>query len=1591
MFNLLPRGLVYIGLAFIALAGSAAALWTQSISVSSASYGSVRSVHDVQSDNVLRVSISTNDIVFNPADQMLYATRPSRVGGDGNSLTRINPLTGEVGPSVYVGSEPNRIAISDDGQTIYISLDGAYSIRRYNTATQTPGIAFPIGRETNETFGPRPPFIAREIAVPPGNPNRVAVARQMPGWSPGGMGTVIFDNGVPLPAIGPGHSQTPSHLAFSSSASVLYGGTYDSGLRTLSVGADGATDVSGSGTSFSTGKIKYENGFIFDGMGHVIDAETRRLLGTCVGNTHYPNYISTTSFVPDTATRRVLYAIKNGGVITIKAFSIDTYLEIGSMTIPDVGFDNFPTALVRYGTNGLAMQTTDNELYLIQTSLIPTANPLPMPTATPAAPAASPTPHSRFMRQLAVRNRDLIYRPSDGRFYASVPNVTGDPLANRLVRIDPSTATIENSFSLGTDPGRLAFSADGQILYAGIDGEHAVKKFDMRTQAGILQFPLGVGANGPKTAFDIEVLPNDDDAAAVSYGSGSYSYDGVDIFDNGVKRAQKADRSGEITMVSPDSLLIGESDLSRYGISGTGLVPLERFAGSGGGGPVVVGNRLYTTGGAVIDLTTKDIVGSFSGIGYWSGLTIDEANNRIFFLSNNGGGEPSGVTIRAYRLDNFLPVGSIPLPGIFTGQPARRFFRWGENGLAFTDFQEKIYFLQSDLVSTAAAVPVSLGLSAQNREVSENVGSFSVTVTRIGGLTRASRVDYSTVSGSAVAGTDFAAATGTLVFEPGEASKTIVIPVLDDNVYELRETRRFRFVLSNPTGGDIEIQGQSAVDFAVTDDDNQPSISPSSSNVSLNEPPSGTISAVFTVALSNPSVQAVTVDYATANGSATAGADYVAANGTLTFAPMETTKTVSVEVLADENYLEPTEFFLLNFSSVVNASANNFAAAASIINYNPNPVPTPTPIPSPTRTPTPTPAPSATPTPAATPTPTPAPTPSPTPYATPVFIRRVDLPLNGMVFSRLDNAIYASVPSRAGTDLGNSITRIDAVTGQIGPSVFVGSEPNEMAVSENGQAIYVKLSGAKSVRRFDVPTRTASMQFGLIGQSIYADILAVQPGNLNVLVAAGNGAMAVYDDGAPRPVAGEGSASFTSLESIAFDGPASLYAGEYNGLYKFTFSASGVQGVLVRSGNNFGTQIEIADGRIFVQGGRVYDRGGILVGTFQNAGFGVMALDHLGGRAFFLDGSVLKAFDLNTYALIGSVNLSGLVYPAGGKLVRWGENGLAIRGEDRIYLIQSPLISANGALPTGIQLSSTSYSRTKSGSLPVTVVRTGSLNGTSSVDFTTVDGSAVAGSDYSPTAGTLTFAPGEASKTINVPLISDNVYEGNETLRLVLSAPSGAFAEILSPGTAELTINDNDGIPIVTALNISANEPAVGTLAVVYTVQLSNPSVQAASVRFATSDGTATAGRDYVVASGTLAYAPLETTKTIVVFVLADGDHGEPSETFRINFSDAANSVVGFPQRTVTINNHVPAMVSLSGRVLTPNGTTVRNARVSLIDAYGNSRTATTSSFGVYSFANVAAGVPAYTMTVGSKRFRFAPQSILVETNVTGVDFVGLE
>ena len=199
---------------------------------------------------------------------------------------------------------------------------------------------------------------------------------------------------------------------------------------------------------------------------------------------------------------------------------------------------------------------------------------------------------------------------------------------------------------------------------------------------------------------------------------------------------------------------------------------------------------------------------------------------------------------------------------------------------------------------------------------------FTVSLSAASG--RQVTVSYATANGTATAGGDYTAASGSLDFAPGVTTRTVTVSILPDVRDEADET--FTANLSGAQNATIaDNQGVGTI----LDDDAAPTLS--INDVSVKEGNSGAVNLVFTVSLSAASGRQVTVSYATANGTATAGSDYIAKAGTLTFSAGTRTQTLSVKVNGDR-VVEPNETLFLNLSNAVNATLVKSQGVGTILN-----------------------------------------------------------------------------------------------------------------------------------------------------------------------------------------------------------------------------------------------------------------------------------------------------------------------------------------------------------------------------------------------------------------------------------------------------------------------------------------------------------------------------------------------------------------------------------------------------------------------------------------------------------------------------------
>ena len=172
------------------------------------------------------------------------------------------------------------------------------------------------------------------------------------------------------------------------------------------------------------------------------------------------------------------------------------------------------------------------------------------------------------------------------------------------------------------------------------------------------------------------------------------------------------------------------------------------------------------------------------------------------------------------------------------------------------------------------------------------------------------------------------------------------------------------------------------------------------------------------------------------------------------------------------------------------------------------------------------------------------------------------------------------------------------------------------------------------------------------------------------------------------------------------------------------------------------------------------------------------------------------------------------------------------------------------------------------------------------VKYAVSGGTAKNGTDFKLSSGTLTIPAGQTTASIPVTVINHNLNEPNKTIDVTLTAPSGAS---LGAATTVYTILNTVPAPSVSFAPTNPASVAAGK-SVTFTVTLSAPSGQTATVQYAVTGGTAVAGTDYKAAGGTLTFKPGQTKKTISLTTLKGY---QPNKTVQLSLSDPANVMLG--------------------------------------------------------------------------------------------------
>lgn len=304
--------------------------------------------------SAVKVDLTANDILYDAGRDLIWASVPTAGGSYGNSVTPFG-RDGVVGEKIYVGSEPNKLALSDNGQYLYVGLDGAGAVRRVDLINGTAGLQWPLGTSGCGRHS------VEDMVVLAGDANAVAVSRRNAGCSPRHEGVAVYDDGVMRTETTPGHTGS-NVIERSSVDDVLYGynnETSEFGFRVMTISEDGITTtqtiaglIGGYGTD-----IRHADGRVYATTGEVVDVDTLTSAGS---------FPAQGLMVPDPVAGRV-YFIEFNNAPLFRAFEMETFLPLYDIEVPAIAQDmGYGRAFIALGGDQFAFVKDNGEIYLLE-------------------------------------------------------------------------------------------------------------------------------------------------------------------------------------------------------------------------------------------------------------------------------------------------------------------------------------------------------------------------------------------------------------------------------------------------------------------------------------------------------------------------------------------------------------------------------------------------------------------------------------------------------------------------------------------------------------------------------------------------------------------------------------------------------------------------------------------------------------------------------------------------------------------------------------------------------------------------------------------------------------------------------------------------------------------------------------------------------------------------------------------------------------------------------------------------------------------------------------------------------------------------
>jgi len=334
--------------------------------------------------NVLNISAS--DIKYDAKRDRIYAIVHSYDPIYGNSIVRINPYSGIVEYSFFVGSEPICMALTKDSNYIWIGFDGESFVKRFNLITYQVDRVVGLG-----TYNGNAALYAESIATLDLSSELVVVSRKRKNVSPRHSGVIAIFNSTILPGVTPGHTGS-NIIAAANDTNMVFGINTESteaGFRVMSIDTIMGISLLSTTKWFGLGNgIKYYDGKVFSVMGKVVQPffSTPVIIGT------YPNISYNNVFDVDLLNNKVFFAEATGYSLLLKRYNYNTYTNISNVSLQNIVPITFQGSklldLIRYGERGLGFILSNNDFFyperkivLIETCFVKMATDLSIQTS----------------------------------------------------------------------------------------------------------------------------------------------------------------------------------------------------------------------------------------------------------------------------------------------------------------------------------------------------------------------------------------------------------------------------------------------------------------------------------------------------------------------------------------------------------------------------------------------------------------------------------------------------------------------------------------------------------------------------------------------------------------------------------------------------------------------------------------------------------------------------------------------------------------------------------------------------------------------------------------------------------------------------------------------------------------------------------------------------------------------------------------------------------------------------------------------------------------------------------------------------------